>query len=203
MRAGLSRGSILKPVNEEVLKFLRGLRAVREFTAEPIDDRTLNEILEVGRWTSTGGNRQPTEVLVVRDRGVLQKFAEWGARPAGSSAVSLLLVSASEQAVFDEGRMAERLALAARACGFGSVVATLKNEGPDEAKKLLGIPEEHARELGRRGEIPTVRVGERYVRVRLSSLRQWIETNAGPLPAEGMPRRVASVFKTFLVNEGL
>jgi len=48
-----------------------------------------------------------------------------------------------------------------------------------EVAKVLGIPEEHARELGRRGEIPTVRVGERYVRVRLSSLRQWIETNEG------------------------
>lgn len=126
----------------EHLKFLRGLRAVREFTPEPVDDATLNEILEVGRWTSTGGNRQPTEVVVVRDRSVLQKFAEWGAKPGGASAVSLLLVSSSPQAVLDEGRMAERLALAARACGLGSVIATLKNEGPEEAKKLLGIPED-------------------------------------------------------------
>jgi nitroreductase len=126
----------------ENLKFLRGLRAVREFTPEPVDDAALNEILEVGRWTSTGGNRQPTEVVVVRDRNALNKFAEWGAKPGGASAVSLLLVSSSPQAVLDEGRMAERLALAARACGLGSVIATLKNEGPDEAKKLLGIPED-------------------------------------------------------------
>jgi nitroreductase len=126
----------------EHLKFLRGLRAVREFTPEPVDDAALNEILEVGRWTSTGGNRQPTEIVVVRDRDVLQKFAEWGAKPGGTSAVSLLLVSSSPQAVLDEGRMAERLALAARAHGLGSVIATLKNEGPEEAKKLLGIPEE-------------------------------------------------------------
>jgi nitroreductase len=124
------------------LTFLRGLRAVREFTPEPVDDAALNDILEVGRWTSTGGNRQPTEVVVVRDRSVLQKFADWGAKPGGASAVSLLLVSSSPQAVLDEGRMAERLALAARAHGLGSVIATLKNEGPDEAKKLLGIPED-------------------------------------------------------------
>lgn len=128
--------------NEEALKFLRGLRAVREFTPEGVDDAALNEILEVGRWTSTGGNRQPTEVVVVRDRGVLQKFADWGARPGGASALSLLLVSNSDHATLDEGRMAERLALAARACGLGSVIATLKNEGPAEAKKLLGIPED-------------------------------------------------------------
>jgi nitroreductase len=129
-------------LDENSLKFLRGLRAVREFTPSPVDDSALNEILEVGRWTSTGGNRQGTEIVVVRDRSVLQKFAEWGARPGGASAVSLLLVTGSEQGVLDEGRYAERLALAARACGLGSVIATLKNEGPAEAKKLLGIPED-------------------------------------------------------------
>src|ERR1051325_9030628 len=129
-------------VDEANLKFLRGLRAVREFTPEPVDEAALKEILEVGRWTSTGGNRQGTEVVVVRDRGVLQKFAEWGAKPGGASAVSLLLVTGSEMGVLDEGRVAERLALAARACGLGSVIATLKNEGPAEAKKLLGIPDD-------------------------------------------------------------
>src|ERR671932_441748 len=72
---------------EDRLKFLRRLRAVREYVSEPIPRETNNNIL-------------------------------------------------------DEGRMAERLALASMACGLGSVIATLKNEGPDEAKKLLGIPED-------------------------------------------------------------
>src|SRR5262245_16779592 len=127
-------------MNQDELKFLRGLRAVREYTHEPVPESTVSEILEVGRWTSTGGNRQPSEVLVVRDKDVLRKFAEWGARPAGPSAVTLLIVSSSDGAAFEEGRMAERLALAARACGLGSCIATLKEEGPELAKQLLGIP---------------------------------------------------------------
>jgi nitroreductase len=129
-------------MDESALKFVRGLRAVREYTPEPVSEDALNAILEVGRWTSTGGNRQPHEVVVVRDAGVKQKFAEWGARPAGPAAAVLLIVSTSEQAILDEGRLAERLALAARACGLGSCIATLKNEGPAETKKLLGIPED-------------------------------------------------------------
>src|ERR1051326_6469256 len=120
-------------MDEDSLKFLRGLRAVREFTPEAVDEGALKDILEVGRWTSTGGNRQGNEVVVVRDRSTLQKFAEWGAKPGGAAAVSLLLVTSSDMGVLDEGRMAERLALAARACGLGSVIATLKNEGPGEA----------------------------------------------------------------------
>ncbi|HEY3061026.1 MAG TPA: nitroreductase family protein [Chloroflexota bacterium] len=127
---------------EELLAFLRRLRAIKEYTPEAIAPEVVSDILNVGRWTGTGGNRQPTDVVVVTDASVKQKFGEWGARPAATANVVLLLVSASDTNAFDEGRMAERLALAAAAHGLGSTIATLKNEGPDEAKKLLGIPED-------------------------------------------------------------
>jgi len=152
-------------VNPDALKFLRGLRAVREYTPQAVSEAEIQEILEVGRWTSTAGNRQPCEVVVVRDKGVLQKFAQWGARPAGTSAVSMLIVSASDHATLDEGRTAERLALAARACDLGSVIATLKNEGPDEAKKLLGIPAE-------RRAITLVAIGHTDVQARKALPKQ-------------------------------
>src|SRR5260370_37139574 len=70
--------SNLIAVKDELLKFLRGLRAVREYTSDPVPDDVIREIVEVGRWTSTGGNRQPSEVVVVRDTEVKQKFADWG-----------------------------------------------------------------------------------------------------------------------------
>ena len=70
---------------------------------------------------------QPHEIVVIRDHDVQNKFAEWGAKPAGPAAAVLLIVTAGEQSAFDEGRVAERLALAARACGLGSCIATLKN----------------------------------------------------------------------------
>jgi nitroreductase len=127
---------------DDLLSFMRRLRAVREYTPEEVSHAALEEILDVGRWSATGGNRQPHEVVVVRDPAVRQKFAEWGAKPAGPAAVALLIVTASDASAFDEGRVAERLALAAKACGLGSCIATLKNEGPDAAKELLWIPAE-------------------------------------------------------------
>jgi nitroreductase len=127
-------------VKDEFLKLMRSLRAVREYTSEPVPREALDEILEVGRWSASGGNRQPHEVIVVRDRDTLHKFADWGAKPAGPASAALLIVTAGDSAAFDEGRIAERLALAAKACGLGSCVATLKNDGPDLAKQLLGIP---------------------------------------------------------------
>jgi nitroreductase len=127
---------------QDRMSFLRRLRAIKEYTPEPIPEDVIQDILEVGRWSGSGANRQSTEVVVVRDPEVRRKFGDWGARPAAAAPLVLLLVTTTEGAAFDEGRMAERLLLAAEAHGLGSTVATLKNEGPDEAKKLLGIPDD-------------------------------------------------------------
>jgi excisionase family DNA binding protein len=43
----------------------------------------------------------------------------------------------------------------------------------DEVARVLGVPVAHARELGRRGELPVVNVG-RYVRVRAGALAEWM-----------------------------
>ena len=123
--------------------FLCRLRAVKDYTAEPVSQEALDAILEVGRWTGTGSNRQSTEVVVIRDPAVKEKLGEWGAVPAATAAVVLLLVVHNDGSAMDEGRMAERLCLGAAAVRLGSTVATIKNEGPDEAKQLLGIPAEH------------------------------------------------------------
>jgi nitroreductase len=126
----------------DLLRFLRRLRAVREYTPEPIPEAVIEDLLEVGRWTATGGNRQPIDVVVVRDPAVKEKMGEWGAKPAATAGVVFLLVSNGDANAMDEGRMAERLQLAAAAHGLGSTLATLKNTGPTEAKQLLGIPED-------------------------------------------------------------
>jgi len=42
-----------------------------------------------------------------------------------------------------------------------------------EVARVLDVPVAHARELGRRGELPVVHVG-RYVRVRAGALAEWM-----------------------------
>jgi nitroreductase len=128
--------------SDERIKFLRRLRAVKQFTAEPVPQPVIEQILEVGRWSGSGANRQPWEVIVIRDPETRRKFAEWGANPAATAAVVFLIVSNSDGAAFDEGRLAERLLLGASAHGLGSTVATLKGDGIAAAKDLLGIPSE-------------------------------------------------------------
>jgi nitroreductase len=126
-------------MSEDMLRVMRRMRAIKEYTPEPIDEQTIQQLLEVARWTGTGGNRQPTDVIVIRDAETRRKFGEWGAKPAAAAPLVFLLVTAQDQFTFDEGRMAERLCLAAAACNLGATVATLKEEGPERAKQLLGI----------------------------------------------------------------
>ncbi|HLH72489.1 MAG TPA: nitroreductase family protein [Chloroflexota bacterium] len=131
----------------DVTRLLRRVRNIREFTPEPISEDTLVDILEVGRWTGSASNRQPTEVVVVRDPQARQKLVEAGSNTAGKAAVSLVIVTPGDPAraeleIFDDGRLAERLLVAAAAHGLGSGITTLKGEGPAAVKQMLGIPSE-------------------------------------------------------------
>ena len=132
----------MSETSDERIKFLRRLRSVKAFTPEAVPPDAIEDILEVGRWSGSSGNRQPWEVIVVRDPEAKRKMGEWGANPAPTAAVVLLLVSNSDGAAFDEGRLAERLNLAAAAHGLGSTVATLKGDGIAAAREFFGIPAE-------------------------------------------------------------
>jgi nitroreductase len=131
----------------EQIKFLRSLRAVRTYTPEPVPEAALRDILEVGRWSGSASNRQPAEVVVVRDKEILQQIMAHGVRAAATAPVALVIVTPGDPdrkdlEVFDDGRLVERLLLAARAHGLGSNISTLKGEGPTVIKQALGIPAE-------------------------------------------------------------
>lgn len=131
----------------DLIRFLRRVRQVRDYQPEPVPEGALVDILEVGRWSGSASNRQTSEVVVVKDPEVRQLIAAGGASMAGKAAVVLVIVTQGdperkELEIFDEGRMAERLLIAARARGLGSAIATLKNDGPANVKQRLGIPAE-------------------------------------------------------------
>lgn len=54
-----------------------------------------------------------------------------------------------------------------------------------EVAERLGITEHQAREMGRRGELPVVHVGERRVRVNTRALEEWIRRGTLSRPRGG------------------
>ncbi len=89
----------------------------------------------------------------------------------------------------------ELVTLGSEITGRGFVALVAQKGAPQEEDRLLdmvevakalGVVAGQARDMGRRGELPIVMVG-RYVRVRASSLREWMDTReAGRL----RPRRL-------------
>jgi nitroreductase len=125
--------------------FLRSLKAVRSFLTDPIPDEVVDDILRVARWSGSASNRQPWEIIVIRNRDMLEALAtvEGYADHLAGAPLGIVLVMAgdrAEQEAYDEGRLAERIMLAAWAHGVGSSIGWIVGSGRDLAKNLLGIP---------------------------------------------------------------
>lgn len=50
----------------------------------------------------------------------------------------------------------------------------------DDVAVVLGVPRTFVYALARRGALPTVRIGERYVRFRAEALQEWIAAQETP-----------------------
>jgi nitroreductase len=134
---------------DDPINFLKSLRTVRFLSGEPVSQEALDDILEVARWSGSARNRQPWKFLVVRDRGTLERLAalEGYAQHLAGATVAIVLVMAGnpakfEQETFDEGRLAERISLAAASHGLGAAVGWFAGEGRGAVKRILGIPDE-------------------------------------------------------------
>jgi len=136
------------PDAAQTIEFLRRLNATRLFRPDAVPQRVLDDILKVARWSGSASNKQPWEFVVVHDRQMLQAL---GADNVGTphiavATLAIVLVTAGdtaqlEQEIFDEGRLAERIMLAAAAHGVGSCIGWFRGDsGAIAGRKLLGIP---------------------------------------------------------------
>jgi len=128
--------------------FLRSLRAVRRFRPDPVPQDVVEDLLEVARWSGSASNRQPWELVLIRDRETLRALAEVKgyANHLAGAPLGILLVMAGErpeQETYDEGRLSERIMLAALAHGVGSSIGWIVGDGRAAAKEILGIPPGH------------------------------------------------------------
>lgn len=138
--------SDVSPTRTEI-DLLRRLRAVRDFRPEPVPPAAIADLLDVARWTGTASNRQHWELVLVEERDTLRALATlegYAAHLAGAPLGVVLVMAGQreEQETFDEGRLAERIMLAAEAHGLGSCIGWLRGEGQAAAKAMLGIPPE-------------------------------------------------------------
>jgi nitroreductase len=135
--------------NTDALEAVRSVRQVRQYVDGDVTDEQLHQILEIARWTGSSRNTQPWHFVVVRDKETLRKLSEL--RPNitwvenGALAIAMVMPGTNiEHEAYDEGRVSERIMIAARMLGLGAGTAWFSE--PDReaiAKELLGVPEDH------------------------------------------------------------
>src|SRR5258706_12684220 len=169
MNEGYDRSMATTTEAREFVSMLKSLRAVRQFTDKPLPADAVRDIHEVIRWSGNASNRQEFQVLSVEDRAKLRQLSELKgyARHLAGAATGAVIVTWMQSDVlnaFDEGRIAERIMLAAHAYGIGSSIGMLSAESRAAAAKIpdvsagpmvrttisLGYPAEGALRGGRR-----------------------------------------------------
>lgn len=127
-----------------VLRALRRTKQVRSFTSEPVDREALDDILEVARWTGSSMNSQPWQFIVLRERSDLEGVAATAryARHVGKAPLAIAIVMPGEDAeseAYDEGRVAERILIAAHALDLGAGIGWAQGHEVPEVGALLGV----------------------------------------------------------------
>lgn len=124
------------------------VRVVREFTDRPLAPEHLARILNAGRRTGSSRNEQRWAFIVISDRAHLRELAKVGAYAGhlarAAAAVALVTPDATgmkdRSIMWDLGRAAQNMVVAAWELGIGSVPATVFNH--ELASRELGLPDD-------------------------------------------------------------
>jgi nitroreductase len=124
------------------------VRCIRDFADASLSPAELERILNAGRRAGSSKNQQRWAFVVVTDRGRLVELAAAGpyAGHLAGAAVAIALVTPDPHepgqplsVMFDLGRAAQNMILAAWELGIGSVPATVYDRAV--VGRLLGLPE--------------------------------------------------------------
>ena len=131
----------------ETWQAINSIRVIRKFIDEPLAPEHLERILNAGRRAASSKNEQTWAFIVVTDRAMLRELTTVGryADHLAGAAAAVALVTPEESGphvrttMWDMGRAAQNMVLAAWELGIGSVPATAHNH--KVAAKLLALPE--------------------------------------------------------------
>lgn len=132
----------------EAITQLKKVRQARQYLDTPISDADLQDLLEVAQWTGSSRNTQPWHFVVVQDPETLKAISEirtpinWVAEAPLAIAI-VLNGSGSVSEAFDEGRVTERLLIAARLLGLGGGTAWFGDDAQvARGREILGVTDE-------------------------------------------------------------
>lgn len=133
---------------QEVIEQIRTVRQARLYEPKPVPAEVVDQLLEIARWTGSSRNTQPWQFIVITDNEQLRQISQvrtpinWVADAPLAIAIVLNGNSPISEA-YDEGRVTERLLIAAHILGLGGGTAWFGDEAQQATgKAILGIPAE-------------------------------------------------------------
>jgi len=144
----------------EVLEAIKTRRSIRQYKTTPVDDKTIELVLEAARWAPSWANTQCWRFIVVRDTSIKDELANTlSARNPATEAVrnapvviaacaqleksgyyhGELIADRSDWYMFDVALAMQNLVLAAHSLGLGTVFIGLFDA--QKAASILEIPE--------------------------------------------------------------
>jgi len=132
----------------ETLDAIAGLRVVRRYRPDPIVRDLLRAIVDAGRHAGSSKNLQRWAFITVQSRPTLERLSTvgpWAGHLAGATAAIALVTPTMQPGdplsiMFDIGRAAQNMVLAAWALGIGSCPVTVYEQAL--IHEILGLPED-------------------------------------------------------------
>ena len=116
----------------------------------PLGDEELEAILDVARWTGSSRNSQPWRFLVITDRSAIRALHDAGlpqtrGLASAPAAIAIVLPADPKREVadaYDDGRVAERILIAASMLGLGAGISWIRSDVRPAAAAILGLPDD-------------------------------------------------------------
>lgn len=118
-------------------------RDLRVYTDQAIPEEVMHRILQAGRMAGSAKNLENNRLMLVTDQAVQDALAEAGDFSSWigtSAAIVGFATPTAELRLFDVGRQAQNMMLAAHAEGVGTCPVTLQHA--DKARAAVGLPDD-------------------------------------------------------------
>jgi nitroreductase len=152
----------------ETLEAIKNRRSIRKYKTDPVDDKTLETILDAARLAPSWSNTQCTRLVVVRDNDIKARLADtivpppkMSSNPASNAirVAPVVIVACAEKNLsgyfegkastdkgefwfmLDVGLAMENLVLAAASLGLGTVHVGLFDS--DKVAAVLNVPDNY------------------------------------------------------------
>lgn len=135
----------------DALEAILKRRSIRRYTAEPVAEDLIKQLLEAAMHAPSAHNQQPWQFVVIRERQILDKIPEFHPYSSMLKTAPLAIVVCGDSSYFkspdywpqDCAAATQNILLAARALGLGSVWMGVypKDNLIEVLRNLLDLPE--------------------------------------------------------------